>query len=229
HEDTDGDGRYDRHRVFVDGLNLANAAVRGRDGVWVMNSPYLLFYPDRDGDDRPDGPPAVHLAGFGLEDTHSTANGLVWGPDGWLYGGQGSTTSCRVRRPGLDPPDSAGVPFEGCMVWRYHPETRAFELFAEGGGNTFGLEFDAAGRLYSGHNGGQTRGWHFVQGGHYLMQGVDPGKFGPPRHPYAFGDLPMMATTNPVVRFTHLAAHADGTAFPPARAGLLFALDPLHN
>ena len=40
-----------------------------------------------------------------------------------------------------------------------HPETRAFEIFAEGGGNTFGLEFDAQGRLYSGHNGGGARGW----------------------------------------------------------------------
>jgi putative membrane-bound dehydrogenase-like protein len=176
HEDTNGDGIYDRHKVFVDGLNMANAVVRGRGGVWVMNSPYLLFYPDANGDDIPDGPPVVHLAGFGLEDSHSTANGLVWGPDGWLYGAQGSTTSCRVRRPGLDPEDSPGVYFEGCMVWRYQPETRAFEIFAEGGGNTFGLEFDAQGRLYSGHNGSGTRGWHYVQGGFYLMQGVDPGK-----------------------------------------------------
>ena len=37
--------------------------------------------------------------------------------------------------------------------------SRAFEIFAEGSGNTFGLELDAEGRLYSGHNGGQTRGW----------------------------------------------------------------------
>jgi putative membrane-bound dehydrogenase-like protein len=229
HESTRGDGVFDRHTVFVDGLNLASAAVSGRGGVWVMHTPYLLFYPDRDHDDVPDGPPEVRLAGFGLEDTHAVANGLVWGPDGWLYGGQGSTVSCRVRRPGLDDPAAEGVHFEGCMVWRYHPETRAFEIFAEGGGNTFGLEFDSVGRLYSGHNGGGTRGWHFVQGGFYLMQGVDPGKFGPPRNPYAFGELPMMSTTNDVVRFTHFGAFADGTALPGKLAGLLFALDPLRG
>src|SRR5690606_537821 len=103
HEDTDGDGKYDRHKVFQDGLNMANAAIRGRGGVWVMHTPYLLFYADKDFDDVPDGPPEVHLEGFGLEDTHSVANGLVWGMDGWLYGAQGSTTSCHVRRPGLDP------------------------------------------------------------------------------------------------------------------------------
>lgn len=229
HEDKDGDGRYDSREVFVDGLNMANAVLPGKSGVWVMNSPYLLFYPDADGDDVPDGDPEVHLSGFGFEDSHSTANGLVWGPDGWIYGGQGSTVSCRVVRPGIEPEGHPGVYFEGCMVWRYHPQTRAFEIFAEGSGNTFGLEFDAFGRLYSGHNGGGTRGWHYVQGGFYQMQGVDPGKFGPPRNPYAFGDLPKMATEDEVVRFTHFGAFADGTAMPEALRGMLFAIDPLHN
>lgn len=229
HEDTNGDGKYDTHKTFVEGLNMANAAVRGHGGVWVMHTPYLLFYPDANKDDIPDGLPVVKLAGFGFEDTHSIANGLTWGPDGWLYGGQGSTCSCRVTRPGIDPPDAPGVYFEGCMVWRYHPDTQAFELFAEGGGNTYGLEFDAQGRLYSGHNGGNTRGWHFVQGGFYQMQGVNPGKFGPPRNPYAFGELPMMSTPNRVVRFTHFGAFTEGTAMPPALNGMLFAIDPLHN
>lgn len=77
HEDTDGDGRFDKHTVFVDGLNMANSVVRGRGGVWVMHTPYLIFYPDADGDDVPDGDPVVHLSGFGFEDTHSIANGLV--------------------------------------------------------------------------------------------------------------------------------------------------------
>lgn len=229
HEDTDGDGRFDRHKVFVDGLNLANAALPGRGGVWIMNVPYLLFYPDRDGDDVPDGPPTVHLAGFGLEDTHSVANGLVWGPDGWIYGGQGSTTSSRVVRPGLDPEGAEGVYFEGCMVWRYHPVTRDYELFAEGSGNVFGLEIDDEGRLFSGHNGPETRGWHYLQGGYYLKQGVDPGKFGPPRNPYAFGELPWMKSEAPIQRFTHLLAVVGGTAFPSARMGQLFWLDPIHS
>src|SRR6185295_14802198 len=92
HEDADGDGAFEKETVFVDGLNIATSAARGRGGVWILNPPYLLFYRDADGDDVPDGPPEVRLAGFGLEDTYSTAIGLVWGPDGWLYGGQGSPT-----------------------------------------------------------------------------------------------------------------------------------------
>ncbi len=229
HEDTDGDGAYDRHTVFVDGLNLANAALPGHNGVWILNPPYLLFYPDADGDDRPDSTPVVHLAGFGLEDTHSVANGLVWGPDGWIYGGQGSTTTCRVVRPGLDPADHPGVYCEGCMVWRYQPATRIYEIFAEGSGNVFGLEVDGEGRLFSGHNGPETRGWHYQQGGIYLKQGVDPGKFGPPRNPYTFGELPWLAPEAPIQRFTHFLSLVEGTALPPNRKGQMIWLDPIHS
>src|SRR2546427_8013662 len=53
-------------------------------GVFVLQTPYLLFYPDRNGDDVPDSDPEVLLSGFGMEDAHSVANSLTWGPDGWL-------------------------------------------------------------------------------------------------------------------------------------------------
>lgn len=229
HEDTDGDGRYDKHKVFLDGLDLANAALPDVDGVWVMHTPYLLFYADRDRDDVPDGDPEVHLAGFGFEDAHSVANGLIWGPDGWIYGGQGSTVASRIRRPGLDGKNDQGVYFEGCMVWRYHPRRREFEIFAEGGGNVFGLEFDSEGRLFSGHNGGGTRGWHYVQGGYLLKQGRTPNKFGPAVNPYAFGDLAMMRSANTVVRFSHNTILCEGTAMPPRMQGRFLAADPLHH
>jgi len=228
HEDTDGDGAYDTHKVFADKLGLANAALPGRDGVWVMHTPHLLFYPDRNTDDIPDGDPVVHLAGFGFEDTHSVANGITWGPDGWLYGAQGSTVSCRVTRPGIDPASAPGVYFEGCMVWRYHPESREFEIFAEGGGNVFGLEFDVDGRLFSGHNGGGTRGFHYVQSGLYLKQGKSPGKFGPPDNPFAFGELPMMPGGS-IPRFSHNVIAVNGSAMPDAWQGRLLGADPLHR
>lgn len=229
HEDTTGDGFFDKHKVFQDGLNMANASLRGHGGVWVMNPPYLMFYPDADFDDIPDSPPVVKLQGFGLEDTHSVANGIVWGLDGWIYGAQGSTTSSRIIRPGIDAPGSEGEYFEGCMVWRYHPKTQQYEIFSEGTGNIFGLELDSQGRLFSGHNGGNTHGWHYVQGGYYLKQGVNPSKIGPPRNPYTFGELPMMRNDNPVARFTHFGAVAEGTAIPKAYVGDLISVDPLHN
>lgn len=229
HEDSDGDGTYDTHSVFQDGLNMANAAVRGRGGVWVMHTPYLLFYPDANFDDVPDGPPVVHLQGFGMEDSHSVANGLVWGMDGWLYGAQGSTTSCHVTRPGIDAADDPGIYFQGCMVWRYHPETHRFEIFSEGGGNNFGLEVDAGGRIFTGNNGGQTRGFHYMQGGLHLMQGTTPDKFGPVRNEFAFGHLPHMASEQVIPRFTHFATLVESTAMPAKYHDTFFSVEPLHN
>ncbi|MGI9242386.1 MAG: DUF7133 domain-containing protein [Verrucomicrobiales bacterium] len=229
HSDSDGDGKFDLHKQVLSGLNMANAAVRGWGGFWVMHTPYLLFYPDADGDDQADRPPEVRLAGFGLEDTHSVANGLTWGPDGWLYGGQGSTTTSRITRPGVDPPDFEGIYNEGCLIWRYHPKSREFEIFADGGGNIFGLSFDADGRLFTGHNGGDTRGWHHIQEGQFLKQGKNPGKFGPPPNPYSFGELPMMRSTNPVPRFSNMAAVVSGTAMPDRLKGKFLCVDPLHH
>ena len=228
HEDKDGDGVFEKTTVVLDGLNMANAALWGHGGIWVMQTPYLLFYPAAtDAGDAPE--PQVRLAGFGLEDTHSVANGLAWGPDGWLYGAQGSTTTSRVVRPGVDAPDFAGVYHEGCMVWRYHPRTKVYEIFAEGGGNVFELDFDSEGRLHSGHNGGDTRGFHYLQSALMLKQGIDPGKFGPTGHPFAFGYIDMMKSRHPIARFSHATIIADGTALPSPYAGRFFAADPLHR
>ncbi|HUQ67896.1 MAG TPA: hypothetical protein VM165_00145, partial [Planctomycetaceae bacterium] len=58
-EDADGDGRMDRGRDFANGLNLATGLAFGHHGVFVLNVPYLLFYPDRNRDDVPDADPEV--------------------------------------------------------------------------------------------------------------------------------------------------------------------------
>jgi len=171
-EDTDGDGRADKATVFVDGLNLASGLAVGHGGVFVGQAPYLLFYPDKNHDDRPDQDPEVLLAGFGLQDAHATVNSLTWGPDGWLYGAQGSTVTARIR----------GLEFQQ-GIWRYHPGTRQFEVFAEGGGNTWGLDFDATGNAFGSSNGAYIA-FHMVQGGYYLKGFA---KHGPLHNPHAYG------------------------------------------
>lgn len=225
HEDADGDGTYEKHKVFVEGLSLVTSVARGRGGVWVLNPPYLLFYPDANNDDVPDGEPVVHLSGFGIEDSHSVTNSLRFGPDGWLYAAQGSTVTANVRRVGLDSPDKPGVQSQGQLLWRYHPESRRFEIFAEGGGNAFGLEIDTKGRMFSGHNGGDTRGFHYVQGA-YLQKGFN--KHGPLSNPYAFGYFPALKHDR-VPRFTHELAIYAGGSFPERYHGRMFAVAPLLN
>ncbi len=95
-EDTNGDGIYDKSTDAISGLNIATSVAIGRGNIWVLNPPYLLAYPDPNDDGIPDGPPVVHVSGFGMQDTHAVANSLTWGPDGWLYGAQGSTTTSTI-------------------------------------------------------------------------------------------------------------------------------------
>jgi putative heme-binding domain-containing protein len=221
HEDTNGDGTYDSHKIFVDGLNIATAFAQGRGGVYVLNPPYLLFYADKNQDDIPDGDPEVLLSGFGLEDTHSVVNSLRWGPDGWLYAAQGSTVSATAKRPG----DKNGVFSQGQNIWRYHPETKRYEIFAEGGGNSFSVEFDSTGRVYSGHNGGNTRGFHYMQGA-YLQKGFS--KHGSLSNPYSFGYFPYMEHGE-YARFTHNFAIYEGDALPETYRGKIFGVNPITH
>jgi putative membrane-bound dehydrogenase-like protein len=167
------DGRFHKVKDFVTGLNLASGMALGHGGIFVAQPPYLLFYPDRNSDDIPDGDPEVLLTGFGMHDAHAFANSLQWGPDGWLYGAQGSTVTANIR----------GVTFQQ-GIWRYHPITRAFELFAEGGGNTWGLDFDAHGNALAGTNYGDSVLLHQVQGAYYVKGFAKHGEL---QNPYAFG------------------------------------------
>ena len=227
HEDTKGNGVYDKHTTFVDGLNIATSVAFSEAGVYVLNPPYLLFYPDRNHDDVPDGDPEVLLSGFGLEDTHSVANSLRWGPDGWLYGCQGSTVTGNILVHGNDGKALSPKPIssQGQNIWRYHPSKRIYEVFSEGGGNAFGLELDSAGRLFSGHNGGNTRGFHYQQGA-YLQKGFD--KHGPLSNPYAYGYFPAMPHPD-VDRFTHNFLIYDSGVLGPAYQGRLFGVEPLQG
>jgi len=172
-EDTDGDGRADKFKDFVTGLNLASGMALGHGGVFVAQPPYLLFYADKNRDDIPDGNPEVLLSGFGMEDSHAFANSLGWGPDGWLYGAHGSTVNADIR----------GIRFQQ-GIWRYHPITREFELFAEGGGNTWGVDFNEDGEVIAGTNFGEKIGLHQVQGAYYIKGFA---KHGPLHNAHSYG------------------------------------------
>ncbi len=215
-EDTDGDGKADKATVFVEGLNLASALAVGNGGVYVGQAPYLLFYPDRDKDDRPDGDPEVLLTGFGLQDAHATVNSMAWGPDGWLYGAQGSTVTAKIR----------GIGFQQ-GIWRYHPRTKQFELFAEGGGNTWGLDWDASGNAFGSSNGSFIA-FHMVQGG-YFWKGF--AKHGPLHNPHTYGYFDALAYDGPKQggHVTPGGIIYKGDAYPEAFRGTFIGGNLLSN
>eukprot|EP00913_Durusdinium_trenchii_P013350 g12531.t1 len=182
-EDTNGDGTFDSRKVFIDGLNLVSGIEVGFGGVWVGAAPYLMFIPDKDGDDKPDGKPQILLDGFGYQDTHETLNAFIWGPDGWLYGCHGVFTHSRVGKPGT--PREERTPMNAA-VWRYHPTKHTFEVFAWGSSNPWGVDFNDHGQAFITacvipHL------WHVIQGARYHRQG------GRHFNPHVYDDIKTIA------------------------------------
>lgn len=171
-EDTDNDGVHDRRTVFTDQLQMLTSVERGFGGVWAMSPPHLLFIPDADGDDVPDGPPQVMLEGFSTEASqrHTFANGLKWGPDGWLYGRVGITSTSFVGVPGSKPEERLGT---AGGLWRYHPTRKVFDIVSAGTTNPWGHDWNRQGELFFintviGHL------WHGIHGAHFKrMHGQD--------------------------------------------------------
>lgn len=218
-EDTQGTGTFDKRTDVLKGLNITTAALPGMGRVWVLNPPYLLSYATRGG--LPVGDPEVELSGFGLEDTHSTATSLKWGMDGWLYGANGSTTTGNVSSR-----SSKNIRWEGQCIWRFHPVRKVFEIHAEGGGNTYSLEIDSKGRVFSGTNYGATRGMHYEQGS-YGIKGW--GKHGPLTNPYAFGWFEHMKSEGETRRFPQAFAIYEGGLLGEEYAGRIIAPNSLAN
>src|SRR5262249_21371397 len=166
-EDADGDGKFDKRTVFAENLNLVSGLEVGFGGVWVGAAPELLFIPDANGDDKPDGEPQVLLDGWAYQDTHETLNSFIWGPDGWLYGCHGVFTHSNVGKPGT--PDDERTPINA-GIWRYHPTKHAFEVFAWGTSNPWGVDFNDHGHCFLTccvipHL------FHIIQGARYHRQG----------------------------------------------------------
>jgi len=172
-EDTDGDGRHDQRTVFTDEVQMLTSIEVGLGGVWALALPNLVFIPDRNHDGVPDGPPEVVLTGFDApqENYHNVANGLRFGPDGWLYGRCGASGAADVGAPGT-PPEQR-IPVRGGM-WRYHPQRKTFEAITSGNTNPWGHDWNEHGELFyvntvNGHL------WHAVAGMHFVRpHTVDP-------------------------------------------------------
>jgi putative membrane-bound dehydrogenase-like protein len=165
-DDPHGTGHFSTRKVFTDQLQRLMSIEIGHGGVWAMCPPQLLFIPDRDGDGVPDGPPQVVLDGFTVATQgsyHTVANGLRFGPDGWLYGRCGGTNPGQIGLPGT--PAEERTPLRGSM-WRYHPTRKVVEVLSYGTTNPWGHDWNEHGELFfinttNGHL------WHQIPGAHY--------------------------------------------------------------
>jgi putative membrane-bound dehydrogenase-like protein len=165
-EDKDWDGVAETRKVFTDDVQMLTSVEVGRGGVWLMCPPQVLFIPDANGDDIPDGEPEVVLDGFTVADAnyHNFANGLRFAPDGWLYGRCGHSCPGKLGIPGT--PEEQRVPMKG-GIWRYHPEKKIVEVLTHGTTNPWGHDWDQNGEMFfintvTGHL------WHLIHGAHLM-------------------------------------------------------------
>lgn len=181
--DKDGDGEHDERKVFWDRGWMLTGLTWGYGGLWILNDGTLSFIPDRDGDDVPDSEPVEMLNGWTKGAGHNVVNGLLWGPDGWLYGRHGITDTSLPGTP--DTPASERSPMN-CGIWRFHPVKHQFEIVCHGTTNPWGLDYNADGDLFMSNNViGHL--WHVIPGAHYERM------FGQDFNPHLYELMPQTA------------------------------------
>jgi putative membrane-bound dehydrogenase-like protein len=149
-EDRDGDGRFDSRTMFVDGLSWPTGIVPYDGGVFIAVAPDILYAKDTNGDGVADFK-KVMFTGFVTENVQGLLNGLLWGPDGWIYG-VASSNGGEIKN--LSRPDSQPVSVRG-RDFRFKADGSAFE--AVSGGGQFGHSFDDWGHRFTCSNSNHIR------------------------------------------------------------------------
>jgi putative membrane-bound dehydrogenase-like protein len=168
-EDRDGDGRFETRTIFVDGLSWPTGIVPYDGGVFLAVAPEILYAKDTNDDGVADVK-KVMFTGFGIDNVQGLLNGLLWGPDGWIYGvtsSNGGTIYNRLR------PESRPVSVRG-RDFRFKPDGSAFEAIS--GGGQFGHGFDDWGHRFTCNNSNHVR--QVVLPSHYLER--NPALIPPP-------------------------------------------------
>jgi putative membrane-bound dehydrogenase-like protein len=149
-EDRDGDGRFEARTIFLDGLSWPTGIVPYDGGVFIAVAPDIIYAKDISGDGVADVRKVI-FSGFGTENVQQLVNGLLWGPDGWIYGvaaGNGGMIHNRSR-PEANPVSVRGRDF------RFKPDGSAFEAIS--GGGQFGHSIDDWGHRFTCNNSNHIR------------------------------------------------------------------------
>jgi putative membrane-bound dehydrogenase-like protein len=129
-EDTNGDGRADKFTIFTEQLSIPTSFVFANGGVIVIHSGKTEFFKDTNGDDKADER-RVLFSGWGMGDTHATANNLRYGFDNWIWGTVGYS-GFRGTVGGKE------IRF-GQGIFRFKPDGSKLEFVRSSNNNTWGL------------------------------------------------------------------------------------------
>lgn len=182
-EDTDGDGKADKFKLFADNLNIPTSMVFTNGGVLVSQAPYFIFLKDTDGDDKADVRKIV-IEGWGTFDTHAGPSNLKYGIDNQIWGVVGYS--------GFDGVIAGEKQKFSQGIYRFKPDLSSFEFMTSTSNNTWGLGFtptndvfaSTANNTHSVFMGIPNKAMRDVQGirlggslkidGHYAMHSITP-------------------------------------------------------
>ncbi|MBI2422284.1 MAG: c-type cytochrome [Candidatus Hydrogenedentes bacterium] len=133
--DEDRDGVADKAITFAY-VHNPTAFTFWNGGVIVASAPNFWYLKDTDGDDVADLR-EIWLSGLDSADTHHSANGFDYGPDGYIYYQRGIFNVSNVETP-WQAPQLSGT----SAMYRFNPRTHRFSIHAENPPNPHGGDFD---------------------------------------------------------------------------------------
>jgi putative membrane-bound dehydrogenase-like protein len=157
--DENGDGRFDRATVFVDGLKFPTSVLPWRNGAIICALPEIFYAEDVDGDGRAEKRDSL-FTGLVVGNPQHLANGLRYGLDGWVHCANGATkTAVRSVKTGRE----VDV---GTRDFRIRPDTGEIETLA--GRSQYLRETDDWGNWFGNSNSNPL--YHFVLEEQYLRR-----------------------------------------------------------
>src|SRR4051795_4202185 len=243
-EDTDGDGRFDRSRVFAEGLVLPTGVMRWKRGVLVTAAPDLLYFEDTDGDGRADVRRVI-VTGFARTNPQHAVNTPLFGLDNWIYLAHAGPAEAIIYKELFGDP---GRP----LTWPDHPERPAFDPHGRGvrlqidegriealsGDSQYGHGFDRWGHYFTNDNANHAR--HVVIAARHLARNPDllvatamqdiP-DHGSAARVFPITKRPTFELLTEAGQFTSACAITpyEGGAFPEEAGPSLFVAEPVHN
>jgi uncharacterized protein len=169
-EDTDGDGRADRSKVFADGMNLATTLAFANGGLIVGQAPDMLFFRDTNGDDVADEK-TVLFSGWPRDDTHGSISNLRYGFDNNVWGSVGYN-GFRGTVGGVTYGRDA-ILF-GSGYFRFAPDGSMLDYVARTNNNTWGVAFSEDGYVFGSTANSNASNFVHIPGRYYRELIVGP-------------------------------------------------------
>jgi putative membrane-bound dehydrogenase-like protein len=180
-EDEKGTGKATKATTFYQSpsllapLGIAVAPYPDGKGVkvFVCQSPDILVFEDKDGDNKADGPPKKLLTGFGGFDHDHGVHGILIGPDRKLYFSVGDTGVNNLQSSDGKGPKwkSNSTDCRAGTIWRCELDGTKLELVAHNFRNNYEPAVDSFGNIFISDNDDdgnqQTRICHVIPGGNY--------------------------------------------------------------